>query len=63
MQDAENTSLPNCISTEGSKQSDEVRKELPDLIHISLRLRPDRLWIGEVSDTKAVNAWVTATRL
>ncbi|HCL3371559.1 ATPase, T2SS/T4P/T4SS family [Pseudomonas aeruginosa] len=42
------------------KQSDELPKELPDLIRIMLRVRPDRIWVGELRDAKAVNAWVTA---
>ncbi|HBO9009063.1 TPA: ATPase, T2SS/T4P/T4SS family [Pseudomonas aeruginosa] len=54
------TTLPNCISMEASKQSDGVPKELSDLIRISLRQRPDSLWVGELRDAKAVNAWVTA---
>ncbi|AUA86837.1 TPA: Flp pilus assembly complex ATPase component [Pseudomonas aeruginosa] len=45
------------------KQSDELQKELPDLIRIMLRVRPDRIWVGELRDAKAVDSWVSATRL
>ncbi|EPM0140303.1 ATPase, T2SS/T4P/T4SS family [Pseudomonas aeruginosa] len=55
--------LPNCISMEASKQSDGVPKELSDLIRISLRQRPDSLWVGELRDAKAVDSWVSSTRL
>ncbi|HBN7636126.1 TPA: Flp pilus assembly complex ATPase component TadA [Pseudomonas aeruginosa] len=45
------------------KQSDELQKELPDLIRIMLRVRPDRIWVGELCDAKAVDSWVSSTRL
>nr|BDG78235.1 Flp pilus assembly complex ATPase component TadA [Pseudomonas aeruginosa] len=57
--------LPRASTREvyAMKQSDELPKELPDLIRIMLRVRPDRIWVGELRDAKAVDSWVSATRL
>ncbi|NWA64056.1 CpaF family protein [Pantoea sp. B9002] len=56
--------FPNMIALEAPKRKRDINStviDLPFLIKTSLRLNGDRIWVGEIRDYPAADAFITAT--
>ncbi|MFA0210231.1 ATPase, T2SS/T4P/T4SS family, partial [Vibrio artabrorum] len=51
--------LPYAVSLESPKRSDSD-VEMKTLIETSLRMRPDRIWVGEIRKSSAADAFLQA---
>lgn len=51
--------LPFCVSMEAPKRSNS-NIEMKNLIEAALRMRPDRIWVGEIRKASAADAFIQA---